>query len=133
MNIEDKSTGGIWTNATAKNQDWDEPVPFFSNKTSNKQNRRHSEDGIPGNDDILWPWNHNETAAANTTMMTYTRSSNLGTLTWPMWKFWVVACTLTLGSIVLPVIGGRIIRSLARISISRRKTFRAVASISWLA
>jgi hypothetical protein len=132
MNIEDRSSGGIWTNATAKYQDWAESTPFLYNETTNKRNRRQSEVEIAVND-TLWSWNHDETAAANKTVMTYTRTSKLGTLSWPIWHFWVVAVLLFIGSIIFTEIWGHIIRLIARISISRRKTFRAVTSVLWLA
>lgn len=76
----------------------------------------------------------------NSTSVSFISTNVPGTRTWPMWIFWVVACTLVLGSIVIPVIGGRAFRYLVRgivrcqdYMLHHRRRTRAAAAIFWLA
>lgn len=55
-----------------------------------------------------------------------------GTYSWPLWKFWTVAVTLTFGSIILPLLAPRAYRSAARFSRRRRRTFRMIVSFIWV-
>ncbi|SMR51078.1 unnamed protein product [Zymoseptoria tritici ST99CH_1E4] len=79
-----------------------------------------------------WQLNRNPNATANATSATWTQTSLPGAHTWRLQTFWIVAGSLVLGSIVVPIIAGVTIRFLARMSISHRKRFRAIVSVLWL-
>lgn len=134
MNIQDSSTIGYWTNSTARSSDFNGPQPYTWSKDNTKWYRNHPRYEDPNNTDWRsWHEYHNPEATANMTSLSFTKSNVPGTRTWPLWMFWTVACTLTLGSIVLPIIGGRVSRFLARLSITYRRIFRTLAAGLWLA
>jgi hypothetical protein len=62
---------------------------------------------------------------------TQVTSDQAGSQSWPLWMFYVVAGTLTFGSIILPLVAGHVYRSTARLAVRRRKVFRATVSAIW--
>jgi hypothetical protein len=125
MNIEDNSTFGYWTNNTANNEDLNGSLPFTYNTSVSDANYFATFEEYSLNDtnsamnsDSNWQtWlrTHNPNATANSTSIAYTQTNLPGTRTWPMWMFWTVACSLVLGSIVVPVIGGRVFRECSHV------------------
>ncbi|SMR42476.1 unnamed protein product [Zymoseptoria tritici ST99CH_1E4] len=111
MSIEDNSAATTyWTNSTATSEQLEVAIPHTS----------------------AWYTGSNDTA--NSTSMTYTTADIPSrTVTWSMGMFWTVACSLVLGSIILPIVGGRVLRFATRLAVKHRRTFRRVASLIWLA
>lgn len=163
MNIEDSSTVGYWTNSTERKEDWNtsrkytdtgrlvsgnvrdgEPGGWFSAIVFNDASGNYSYyDHATGerNDStsdssrhIAWMEDHNTAnILGNSTSVSFTSTNPPGTRAWPLWVFWVVACTLVLGSIVIPVIGGRFFRFCSRFYIKYRRSTRAALSLIYLA
>lgn len=110
MSIEDNPVATYWTSSTARSEQLEVAIPYTS----------------------AWYTGSNDTA--NSTSMTYTTADIPSrTVTWSMGMFWTVACSLVLGSIILPIVGGRVLRFATRLAVKHRRTFRRVASLIWLA
>lgn len=62
---------------------------------------------------------------------TWSSSDQEGNYNWPLWMFGAVAGALTFGSIILPLIAGHVYRSIARFSLRKGRTFRAIVSLLW--
>jgi hypothetical protein len=157
MSIEDNSPRRIsyWTNNTGRNEQWPDLSPATRNNSEwlaglLVYSQWNGTDVVYNNEsDYDWtPYyfhyltslqNYNANLTANLGSVTWTSTDQpVGTVTWPMWMFWTVACTLVLGSIVLPVIGGRVLRFLVRRVVRSsgahpgRVSIRALASLLWL-
>lgn len=129
MNIEDQSAGTAWSNTTSVelNSTANFTYPY------NIYHNRHAH------------WNHDnslvlrafdlpiepDTPASLTS--TWVTSDQTSSRSWPLWMFYAVAGPLTFGSIILPLISGRIYRSIVRYSIQHRRKFRIIVSVIWLA
>ncbi|SMR59344.1 unnamed protein product [Zymoseptoria tritici ST99CH_1E4] len=146
MSIEDNSTQSYWTNSTVQNEEWNGSVingtsadqyPLLYGRLTDPALRFvYGESSTYstlawGSIDYLVNSNNNITANSGSVSLTTTNPPGV-TLTWPMWMFWTVACTLVLGSIVLPIVGGRILRFVAWSSVTYRRSFRATASLVWM-
>lgn len=79
-----------------------------------------------------WSMNNNPNATANSTSVTFTQTSLSGSHTWHMRTFWIVAGSLSFGSIVVPVVAGGTIRFIARQSFAHPKFIRSAVSIMWI-
>jgi hypothetical protein len=129
MNIESASNPVTWVNATSA----------YINSTAMDAfpwNRNHP-DWLPafGRDRYTtFPFQELEVEPATPVYRSATHSTTdqLDSQSWPLWMFFVVAGTLTFGSMILPLIAGHMYRAIARFSIRRRRIFRAIIAVSWL-
>ncbi|OQO10212.1 hypothetical protein B0A48_04569 [Cryoendolithus antarcticus] len=64
---------------------------------------------------------------------TLTSTDQPGNHAWPIWQFGVVAGSLTLGSVILPLIAGRTFRAVSRFAIRNRRRFRTGVSLAMFA
>lgn len=163
MNIQDSSSVVYWTNSTERKEDYnttraytdtaDKVIDYmqmgwfpndvvYTNGNDSYQYYDHATNQhfSSSSSQELYDVAHRNTAnlVGNSTSVSFISTNPPGTRTWPMWIFWVVACTLILGSIVIPVIGSRVFRYLARSFVKvrtfvlyHRKRSRFAASIFW--
>lgn len=129
MNIEDQSAVTAWSNTPS--------VEF--NSTANFT--RPYYDIHSGN----VSWNYKDSLALTvldlpiepdtpaSLISTRIISDQPGSRSWPLWMFYAVACALTFGSIILPLVSGRIYRYIARYSIQHQRRFRTIVSLFWFA
>lgn len=129
MNIEDGSILVNWVNTTSAyiNSTANETAPWYDDHPSWSRNlyeHRHRE-VIPLGSEF-----HPDTPVSiSATQITSDQSDSQS---WPLWMFFMVAGTLTFGSIILPLIAGHMYRVIARFSIRRRRTFRAIIGVLWI-
>ena len=137
MNIRNDSKVQYWTNSTATNDNLN-----FS-ATGNLSSLLHygkytnasywlSQGYYNDTYFLSRELNKNDEPQANALSVSYTTTDVPYNRAWPLWMFWVVALFLVLGSIIGPMIGGRVFRMLARVSSQHRKKFRAMLTVMWL-
>jgi hypothetical protein len=68
----------------------------------------------------------------NSQTATYITASQPASINWPIWMFAVVAGSLTLGTLIGPLIVGHVFRSVARFSVRKRNLFRSITALLWL-
>jgi hypothetical protein len=127
MNIEDKSDSVVWTNSTSTEIESTaiEAYPWYLGQSGWAANHLLGKLVDARNLSI-----EQDTPVALSA--TQTTSSGAGSLNWPMWRFYVVAGTLTFGSIILPLTAGKIYRRIARFSIQHRLYFRILVTLLWM-
>ena len=117
MNISDNSSSTAWTNVTSTS----------SNMTANASEPQPHD---------LKQWHQQELNLTSDSSVTRTATLITGTqpsnYTWPLWMFFTVAVTLTLGSIIIPLIIGRVYRMVVRFARRETKKFRLILSVLWI-
>ena len=118
MNIEDRSAVTAWSNTTS----------VLFNSTANFTRPYCNESDSLALDVSDLPVQSDTPSSLVSTQIT---SDQPGSRSWPLWMFYAVAGALAFGSIILPLVSGRIYRYVARYSIRKRRRFRAIVSIVW--
>jgi hypothetical protein len=127
MNIADQSSVTSWSNTTSVEFD------------STAKNTYSYHDLNLGNN----TWNYSlgsinvvdlpiKADTPTSLMSTLVVSDQPGSYSWPLWMFYAVAGALTFGSVILPLVSGRIYRYVVRLSIQKRRMFRTIVSSLWL-
>lgn len=128
MNIEDQSAATGWTNTTSVefNSTANFTYPYYDVHSGNAGWNQNGSLALTVFDLPIDP----DTPAS--LISTQVTSNQPGSRSWPLWMFYAVAGPLTFGSIILPMVSGRIFRYFARYSIHYRRRFRTIVSLIWL-
>ncbi|KAK6433118.1 hypothetical protein LTR95_010707 [Oleoguttula sp. CCFEE 5521] len=80
-------------------------------------------------------WTNTTVSDGNVTDIsaTLTSTDQPGNHAWPIWQFGVLAGSLTLGSVILPLIAGRTSRAVSRFAVRDRRRFRTGVSLAMFA
>ena len=129
MNIEDQSAATGWTNTTSVefNSTANFTYPYYDVHSGNAGWNQNGSLALTVFDLPIDP----DTPAS--LISTQVTSNQPGSRSWPLWMFYAVACALTFGSIILPLVSGRIYRYIARYSIQHQRRFRTIVSLFWFA